>query len=56
MSSTPELRREIDFAIADDLLCWRELLNSAELGEIYPTDSEALARSYARQMLLKDDV
>lgn len=53
--ATPKLAEEIEAAFSNHSLSWRELLDSPELGEIYPADNELLARSYAEQLLLKEE-
>jgi hypothetical protein len=52
IASKPALLDEINAAFSDDSVSWRQVLDDPQLGEIYPTDSEDLARAYARQMLL----
>ncbi len=47
----PTLADEIAAAFVDESVCWKQVLDDPELGEIYPAESEEAAREFAQQML-----
>lgn len=53
LEENPDLRHEIIRSFDDDEFSWMDILNHAEIGEVYEAEAEEDARNFAAAMFLE---